>query len=242
MRMGVLTDTGRQRTVNEDSYFVYKNQNLTGGMVADGMGGENAGETASAMACDIIKEYIMNEFNPEMDYFQLAETIKIAFTEANDRIFAFSKQNEELYGMGTTATLAIIYKGKLITVHVGDSRVYSIDEDGIRQLTKDHSYVQELLSRGEITKETAENHPAKNYITRAVGSDNILKADVTISEYRGETIVVCSDGLSNTVCDSQIEEIVKENEDLQYAATELVKLANKKGGPDNITVIAFSDN
>lgn len=242
MRMGALTDIGKRREINEDSYFVYRNQNLLGGMVADGMGGENAGEIASSMACDIVKEYIMNEFNPDMDYFKLAEVVKLAFNEANDRIFRLSKQNERLDGMGTTATLAIIYKGKLIVVHVGDSRVYLIDDDGIRQCTKDHSYVQELLSRGEITKEFAENHPAKNYITRAVGSDNILKADITVSDYHGETVVICSDGLSNMLCDSQIEEIVKANEDLQFAAVEMITLANKKGGPDNITVIAFSDN
>lgn len=242
MRMGALSDIGKHRTVNEDSYFVYRNQSLLGGMVADGMGGENAGETASAMACDIIKEYIMNEFNPEMDYFSLAELVKRAFTEANDRIFVYSSKNEKLSGMGTTASLAIIYKGKLICAHVGDSRVYLIDESGIKQHTRDHSYVQELLARGEITKENAQNHPAKNYITRAVGSDSILKADVTVSDYRGETVVICSDGLSNMLSDVQIEEIVKENEDLQYAAVEMITLANKKGGPDNITVIAFSDN
>ena len=206
------------------------------------MGGENAGEIASSMACDIIKEYIMNEFNPEMDYFQLAEVIRRAFIEANDRIFAYSKKDKQLEGMGTTATLAIIYKGKLIVVHVGDSRVYLIDDEGIHRHTKDHSYVQELLSRGEITREFAERHPAKNYITRAVGSEDILKADVTVSDYHGETVVICSDGLSNMLSDNQIEDIIRENDDLQFGAVELVKLANKKGGLDNITVIVFSDN
>lgn len=242
MRIGALSDIGKRRTANEDSYFIYRNQNLLGGMVADGMGGENAGETASSMACDIIKEYIMNEFNPEMDYMQLAETVRRAFIEANGKIFEYSKKDKRLEGMGTTATLAIIYKNKLIVVHVGDSRVYLIDEDGICRHTKDHSYVQELLSRGEITKEFAENHPAKNYITRAVGSEDILKADVMVSDYHGETVLICSDGLSNMLCDSQIEEIVKNSEDLQSDAVELVKLANIKGGFDNITVVIFSYN
>lgn len=242
MRIGALSDIGRQRKTNEDSYFIYRNQNLLGGMVADGMGGENAGEIASSMACDIVKEYIMNEFNPEMDYIQLAEVVRLAFIEANSRIYAYSKKDEKLSGMGTTSTLAIIYKNKLIVVHVGDSRVYLIDDEGIHQHTKDHSFVQELLSRGEITKEFAEHHPAKNYITRAVGSEDILKADVIVSDYHGETVVICSDGLSNMLSDSQIEEIIKSNDDLQFDAVELVKLANKKGGLDNITVIAFSHN
>ncbi len=242
MRIGALSDIGKQRSGNEDSYFVYRNQNLIGGMVADGMGGENAGEVASSMACSIVKEYIINEFNPEMDYMQLAETVRRAFLEANSKIFAYSKKDKQLEGMGTTSTLAIIYKQKLIVVHVGDSRVYLIDENGIYQHTKDHSYVQELLSRGEITKESAMQHPAKNYITRAVGTDDILKADVTVSDYNGEVVVICSDGLSNMLCDSQIEEIIKSSDDLQSDVVELVKLANKKGGLDNITVIAFSNN
>lgn len=242
MRIGALSDVGKQRESNEDSYFVYKNQNLLGGMVADGMGGENAGEVASSMACSIVKEYIINEYNPEMDYMQLAEVVRRAFLESNSKIFEYAKKNKRLDGMGTTATLAVIYKKKLITVHVGDSRVYLIDENGIYQHTKDHSYVQELLSRGEITKETAMRHPAKNYITRAVGTEELLKADVTVSDYNGETVVICSDGLSNMLCDSQIEEIIKSNDDLQFDVFELVKLANKKGGLDNVTVIAFSDN
>lgn len=242
MRLGAATDIGKMRKLNEDSYFVYRNENLLGGMVADGMGGQNAGEVASAMAAKIVKEHIINEFNPDMDYAQIGEMVRIALIEANRSIFSYSKSNPELDGMGTTATLAIIYKNKLIAAHVGDSRIYLINEDGIKQVTKDHSYVQELVLRGEISKEAADSHPAKNYITRAVGSEDILKVDITILDYSGEIVLLCSDGLSNMLCDEQIEEIIKENEELQAGCEALVSLANKKGGLDNITVIAFEKN
>lgn len=242
MRLGAATDIGKMRKLNEDSYFVYRNENLLGGMVADGMGGQNAGEVASAMAAKIVKEHIINEFNPDMDYVQIGEMVRIALIEANRSIFSYSKSNPELDGMGTTATLAIIYKNKLIAAHVGDSRLYLITEDGIKQVTKDHSYVQELVLRGEISKEAADSHPAKNYITRAVGSEDILKVDIKILDYSGEIVLLCSDGLSNMLCDEQIEEIIKENEELQAGCEALVSLANKKGGLDNITVIAFEKN
>lgn len=239
MRIGAVTDVGKQRRLNEDSYFVYRNENLLGGMVADGMGGQNAGEVASAMATQIIKEYIINSFNPDMDGMEVGEMVRRAFLKANDKIYEYSKTDSELDGMGTTSTLAIIYRDKIISAHVGDSRAYLIDGGEIRQITKDHSYVQELLSRGEITKEFANRHPAKNYITRAVGADDILKVDINISDYHGETVLLCSDGLTNMLSDEQISEIIGENENLQQGAEALVRLANKKGGLDNITVVVF---
>lgn len=238
MKVAAVTDIGKHREINEDSYFLYRNDNLIGGFVADGMGGHQAGEVASSMAADIVKAYIVNEFNPKMDYMETGEMIRCAFLAANSQIFQYAKNNEKLEGMGTTASLAIIYQNKLIVAHVGDSRVYSIGED-IRQITHDHSFVQELLRRGEITQQAAEAHPNRNYITRAVGAEDTVKVDITVTAYEGETILLCSDGLSNMVSDEQIRNIVHENEDLQKAAEELVALANKKGGKDNITVVAF---
>ena len=239
MRLGAVTDVGRVRTLNEDSYFVYRNENLLGGMVADGMGGENAGEVASGMAVNIVKEYIMNEFNPEMDSFSMGDLVKRALVEANDAIYRYSVKDEELSGMGTTAALAIVYKNRLIIAHVGDSRVYLKDKNGIKQVTRDHSYVEELLIRGEISREAADRHPAKNYITRAVGTEEYLKVDVNITEYKNEIVIICSDGLTNMVSADQISEIIDEHQDLQICVEDMVKLANQKGGPDNITVVAF---
>lgn len=239
MRMGAYSDTGRVRKINEDSYFSYRNENLMGAMVADGMGGHAKGEVASKMATMIIKDHIIRVFNPDMDYVELGEMIRRAFIEANAEIYEYSRHKENSEGMGTTASMAFIYKGKLIVVHVGDSRVYTVKNGIIQQITTDHSLVQELLSRGRITSDDAKNHPQKNVITRAIGTDASIKVDVRIVDYNDETVIVSSDGLTNLVSDTQIMEIIDGCDDLQAGVEELVALANKKGGMDNITCIAF---
>lgn len=242
MRMGACTDKGRIRKINEDSYFSYRNENLTGGMVADGMGGHNAGEVASKMTAMIVKDCIIRRFNPQMTCAELGELIKCAFIEANAELYEYACHHPEVRGMGTTASMGFIYKNKLVAVHVGDSRIYSVSENSIRQVTTDHSYVQELLSRGQITDDAARNHPQKNLITRAIGSEPGIKVDVSVTDYNGETVFICSDGLSNLVSDEQILNVLKEHDDLQRGVEALVALANKKGGNDNITCLAFDMN
>ena len=239
MRMGECTDIGRMRDTNEDSYFSYLNENLIGGMVADGMGGHNAGELASRMTTMIVKDSIIQKFNPDLNYIDCGEMIRRSFVDANEEIYQYAKHHEEAEGMGTTASLGFVYKNKLITVHVGDSRVYTVTPTEIKQITTDHSYVQELLRRGTITEEDVRNHPQKNIITRAIGTEPTIKVDVGIKDYNGEVVFICSDGLSNLVTDEQIFEVINENDDLQMAMVRLVELANKKGGNDNITCLAF---
>lgn len=239
MRMGAYSDTGRVRKINEDSFFSYRNENLMGAMVADGMGGHAKGEVASKMATMIIKDHIIRKFDPDMDYVELGEMIRRAFIEANAEIYEYSRHKENSEGMGTTASMAFIFKGKLIVVHVGDSRVYTIKNGEIKQITTDHSLVQELLSRGRITSDDAKNHPQKNVITRAIGTEASIKVDVRIVDYNDETVIVSSDGLTNLVSDTQIMEIIDECDSLQEGVEALIALANKKGGMDNITCIAF---
>ena len=239
MRIGECTDIGRMRDTNEDSYFSYLNENLVGGMVADGMGGHNAGELASKMTTMIVKDSIIQKFNPDLNYIDCGEMIRRAFLDANEEIYEYAKHHKEAEGMGTTASLGFIYKKKLITVHVGDSRVYTVTPDEIKQITTDHSYVQELLRRGTITEEDVKTHPQKNIITRAIGTEPTIKVDVGVRDYNGETVFICSDGLSNLVSDEQIFEVINKNDDLQMAMVKLVELANKKGGNDNITCLAF---
>lgn len=238
MRIGAKSDIGRYRKLNEDSFFIYRNEKLVGGMVADGMGGHKAGEVASRMAADLVKEGIMDGFEPELDYVEFSELVRRSIIAANEEIYRESKCSGNTTGMGTTVAAAFVFRGKLITANVGDSRVYAVG-DAIRQITRDHSYVGELVERGEITEETAKTHPQKNYITRALGTDAFVKADILIQHYSGEIIVICSDGLTNLVSDEQIMTIVKSHEDFDEAAQELVELANKKGGTDNITCVIF---
>lgn len=239
MRMGAISDKGRVRAKNEDSFFSYRNENLIGGMVADGMGGHNTGEVASKMTTMIVKDHIIAKFNPEMEYAEVGEMIRRAFIESNAEVYEYAIHHPENNGMGTTASMAFIYRNKLIAIHVGDSRVYVINKKSIRQITTDHSLVQELLNRGKISLDDAKSYPNKNVITRAIGTEPSIKVDVTIEDYNGETVFVCSDGLTNLVSDEQIMNILNYNEDLQTGVEELVALANKKGGMDNITCVAF---
>jgi len=239
MRFGECTDIGRMRTTNEDSYFTYQNEKLIGALVADGMGGQNAGEIASRMTAMIVKDAIIREFNPNMNYVECGEMIRRAFIEANEEIYQYSKHHKDAEGMGTTASMGFVYNNKLITVHVGDSRVYTIKNDEIKQITTDHSYVQELVRRGTITSDDAKSHPQKNIITRAIGTEPTIKVDVDIKDYNDEIVFICSDGLTNLITDAQILDVINENEDLQMAMVKLVEFANKKGGNDNITCLAF---
>ena len=239
MRMGAISDKGRVRSNNEDSFFSYRNENLIGGMVADGMGGHNAGEVASKMTTMIVKDHIIAKFNPDMAYAEVGEMIRRAFIDSNSEVYEYAKHHPENSGMGTTASMAFVYRNKLIAIHVGDSRVYAISSDSIRQITTDHSLVQELLARGKISIDDAKRYPNKNVITRAIGTEPSIKVDVIIEDYNGETVCVCSDGLTNLVSDEQIMNIINENEDLQTGVEKLVELANKKGGIDNITCVAF---
>ncbi len=239
MRIGAKTDIGRYRKLNEDNYFIYRNERLVGGLVADGMGGHNAGEVASKMAVELIKSEIMDGFSPELDYVEFSEVLRRSMVFANEEIYRKSKSEECENGMGTTAAAAFVYREKLITANIGDSRVYTVTKDSIEQITRDHSFVEELVERGQISPETAKTHPQKHYITRAIGTDAFVKADILIQAYKGETVVICSDGLTNLVSDEQIKDIINENEDYEQAASLLVELANKKGGTDNITCIVF---
>ena len=236
MNYGAVTDIGRVRKINEDNYYVCGHAPFPYAVVADGMGGHEAGEVASAMVVDIIRDCLEKNLSETFDYVEVGETIRQAFIAANTIIFDYAKSHYKVMGMGTTTTLSMIYGGKLITAHVGDSRAYMVDGEKITQVTKDHSYVQELVARGEITPEMAKHHPKKNFITRAMGAEETVKVDIVIKAYSGEKVVLCSDGLTNFVEDEEIKDCLNNEKSLQDAAQTLVNLANERGGRDNITI------
>lgn len=238
MQYGAITDIGMRRKINEDNYYVNDDTLFPYAIVADGMGGHQAGEIASMMVVDIIENHLAKNLNPSLDYVEAGETVRQAFISANSIIYNYAKNHYKIMGMGTTATFVMIYQSKIIAAHVGDSRAYMIGDD-IKQITKDHSYVQELVARGEISPEMAKNHPKKNYITRAMGAEETVKVDITIKPYNGEMIVLCSDGLSGYVEDEEIMAHIKKKQPLDTNCEELVALANSRGGGDNITVVAF---
>ena len=239
MTYGAATDIGRVRKINEDNYAVSENAPFPFAIVADGMGGHKAGEKASLMAVETIRAELLEKLTEDMDYVEAGETARRAFIEANSSIYNYSKLHYKVMGMGTTATLAMIHSDKLVTAHVGDSRAYIIDSENITQVTRDHSYVQELVMRGEITPEQAKHHPNKNYITRAMGAEEAVKVDIGIRPYNGEKVLLCSDGLTNMIDDDEILEIVNKFSDLHDAAEELINRANEAGGNDNITVVVL---
>lgn len=240
MTVGAKSDVGKSRGNNEDNFYVSNDMKVPLYIVADGMGGHNAGEVASNMAIEIIKNKFMNPKDDLLDKDKVIKSIKQSIEEANTKIYLKSIENKELKGMGTTITLAYILENHIYLGHIGDSRAYLISDDNIQQITEDHSFVNELVKSGTITKEEAKNHPKKNMITRAVGSSSIIEMDLMVKEYNeNDILILCSDGLTNMVSDIEIMEIMKDENDLQNACGRLVELANEKGGLDNITVVAI---
>ncbi len=236
MEVGSATSVGCIRPLNEDSYFVSEPGSGTLlAIVADGMGGHNAGEIASGEAVGIIQKDVLGKTGEP-----LKDVLIKAVADANHEIYEMSIKKKKLSGMGTTITAAIVTEKNVTAVQVGDSRLYLIRKDEITQITKDHSLVEMLVDSGSITKEEAKHHPQRNVITRAVGTDKNVEADVYEFQTEPEDIVLlCSDGLVNMVDDEKILSVIKCAASMEYAANALVAEAEIAGGTDNITVIVI---
>ena len=232
------SDIGKAREINQDYYSIPKPEdNLQLFILADGMGGYNGGEIASSLATTSAKSYIENNFDKiEHNKEAILELIKNAIEYANMVVFEKSKQEPNLEGMGTTLDICFIYNNKVYVGHVGDSRIYRIRGEIIRKLTKDHSYVQQLVEDGKITREEAEHHPKKNMLLKALGCTAMVEPDLRARNIEtGDILLMCSDGLTNMVEEKEIYRVVRENP--ETAAQVLVELANAAGGYDNITVV-----
>lgn len=231
-----ITDIGKCRKMNQD--FVFSSEEPIGNLpnlfiVADGMGGHKAGDYASKYAVETIckEAEISFERNP-------VKILYKAINVANEHIYEKSVEDEDYRGMGTTVCCATILGKYLHVANVGDSRLYIINGDTIQQITRDHSYVQEMIARGEIDPMQAKNHPKKNIITRAVGGFAHTEAEFFNAELQeGDIILICSDGLSNMIEDEEIRMIVNGQRDIVERAEKLVSTANSYGGKDNISVI-----
>lgn len=233
--VGFLSDVGNVRKINEDYLGYHEDSEKKIYIVADGMGGHNAGEVASKLAVEKTLEYIKTSNCLEDVEAVLREAVQFA----NKKVYEFSKTDGSLNGMGTTATVCFIKADKMLVANVGDSRCYVIDRFGIKQVTKDHSLVQELVDNGSITAEEAAVHPNKNIMTRALGT--APKVDVDIFEVdlkEISRIVLCTDGLSNSLSDREMFEIITSS-NISTACQRLVDISKQRGGRDNITVIIF---
>jgi protein phosphatase len=226
-RTVALTDTGRKRRHNEDVYVV----DPPIFAIADGMGGANAGEVAAALAADALR----GEGGSGED------TLVMLMQEANRRVYEQANEDAAKSGMGTTMTVALLEDSRVRIGHVGDSRAYLIRDGELSQLTDDHSLVGELVRSGKLAPEEADTHPQRSVITRVLGTDPEVDVDtITIETRSGDLFLLCSDGLYSMVGNDRILELVERNRrDLDAAAKALIRAANKGGGDDNITVVAF---
>ena len=233
-----ITDIGKTRKTNQDYLFI--SEDAVGTLpniyiVADGMGGHKAGEVASKGAVQSMIQSLKNT--------SLRDPVSImeeGVTAANNKIFHMSRDNPEFEGMGTTLVVATVYENYFYVANIGDSRLYIVNDE-IHQITRDHSYVEEMVSRGEIDKDSARTHAQKNVITRAVGVETGTYADYFQVKYKkGDKILMCSDGLSNMIADDELKGLVKKNIPLEQIVNELVYTANYNGGADNITAIVVA--
>jgi PPM family protein phosphatase len=252
------TDLGRTRDHNEDTFLVADlstgNASLQPAvrsheigplgslfMVADGMGGAAAGELASAMAADLIYRHMITAWagDSTQNAGRFAYRMKEAVELANERIYSYAREHPEVRGMGTTVTAAGVYQRDLYLAQIGDSRAYLVRKSEAIQLTKDQSLMQRLVDAGELTEDEAEQSERRNIILQALGPDPRVRVDLTHQSLRrGDTLIVCSDGLSGLVRREEFAELAGEHSDLPALCSALIDLANGRGGPDNITVVA----
>jgi serine/threonine protein phosphatase PrpC len=234
------TDIGKARDMNQDYYYIPSSENdLQIYILADGMGGYNGGEIASKLAVQTVRDYIENNFDKiEHTKEEILNMIKKSMENANSVVYEESKKDDNLQGMGTTLDVCFIYNNKIYIGHVGDSRVYLIRKEIARKITKDHSYVQQLVEDKKITREEAEHHPKKNMLLKALGCTSYVEPDIRARNIEKDDIfLMCSDGLTNMVEESKMYEVVEQYK--EKAPEILVNLANDVGGYDNITVITI---
>ncbi len=242
MRITAKTDIGKVRSTNQDAYLAGEmSDGMAWAVVCDGMGGAAGGNVASSTAVRMISHVIDECYREGMKSSSIYNMLESAIAGANAYIYDMAMKDESLSGMGTTCVVAIMLDNKVIVAHVGDSRAYIVSKSGkLRQLTRDHSMVQDLLENGTLTAEEAQSFPGKNIITRAIGVDSRVAVDFAEDTYdEDDILLLCTDGLTNFVTDEEIVSVTTDANCFEYAER-LVNLANENGGGDNITVVSIA--
>lgn len=234
-----LSDPGCVRTQNQDAYQIEQlDRNTTLCVVCDGMGGAKSGNVASTLAIDVFVQEIRRTWKSGMDPEVIDQMLQNAVKLANFTVFDQAMQLEEFNGMGTTLVALLIHQKTVTVINVGDSRAYCVNRHGIRQLTRDHSLVQLMVDRGELTPERARSYPGKNYITRAIGTEAVVMCDLFhLDVERGDALLLCSDGLSNMMEEQEILFEVVHGVNKQNCCQRLLDIAKNRGAPDNVTSI-----
>ena len=234
-----LTDPGCVRKQNQDAYQIEKlDRNTRLAVVCDGMGGAKSGNIASTLAVDVFVQEVRQCWKPHLDQAKIDQILTGAVKLANFTVFDQSQQFPEFDGMGTTLVAVLLHGKKATVVNVGDSRAYGIDQNGIFQITKDHSLVQMMVDRGSLTPEQAKAYPGKNLITRAIGTEATVMCDIFhLDVAKGDFFLLCSDGLSNMMDDQEILFEVVHGVNKAHCCKRLLNIAKNRGAPDNVTSI-----
>lgn len=238
MNVCFVSDVGKVRKVNEDAggvFYNHANQMLT--IIADGMGGHKAGDIASELTSNYLKEAW--EGTDEITSTDEAEKWLIeSIQQTNQHVYEYAQGHQECVGMGTTVVATVYFDHNVIVAHVGDSRLYHINQERVNQITEDHSFVQQLVNNGELTEEEAEFHPKKNVLLQAIGTDQDVRIDINKFEWSNTDYVLsCSDGLSNKLSNHEILGVLNMEIDVEEKVSKLVSIANENGGEDNISVV-----
>ena len=234
-----LTDPGCVRAQNQDAFQIEQlDRNTYLCVVCDGMGGAKSGNVASTLAVDVFVEEIRRVWVSGMEQGEIDQMLEGAVKLSNFTVFDQSRQFEEFQGMGTTLVAALIHNRQATVVNVGDSRAYRVNRDDVRCITTDHSLVQMMVDRGELTPEQAKTYPGKNYITRAIGTESVVMADIYhLDVEKGDALLLCTDGLSNIVDDQEILFEVVHGVNKQLCCQRLLEIAKNRGAPDNVTSV-----
>jgi serine/threonine protein phosphatase PrpC len=243
LRSAYKTDVGRVRSVNEDRVVVQPvADDCLLAMVADGMGGHQAGETASQMTAELLTSSLQSSNQPE-GITERATMVGEAIRQANARVFEVASMKEHYFGMGTTVTIALVDEKQVVIGHIGDSRAYLINHDEFSQLTEDHTLVNELLKTKQISQNEAAQHPMRNVVTRALGTESTVEVDIANVQWKkGDTLLICSDGLSNMIGPEDLKRTVCSNASIDVKVDQLMTMALQAGGEDNITVVLVSND
>ena len=232
-----ITDTGHARQGNQDAMHVDKANRVF--IVADGMGGRVAGDLASTMTIDCVKEHLASRLAGADN---VGSLLREAVRAANRRIYERSRQSEDLAGMGSTVVVAVLKSNDLFLAHVGDSRACVFDGDVLRLVTRDHTVANQLVTEGVLTEADAALDHRRHVLTRAVGSAEDVEVDVSVSDYLGETMLLCTDGLTDMVDDTEISDVLRKETGIGDACKCMVELANEHGGVDNTTIVIFRED
>ena len=234
-----LTDVGNVRSQNQDAFRIVElGKNALLAVVCDGMGGAKSGNVASRLASEVFSEEVKRSFSADLTPDEAEQMLRAAAKLANISVFEQSQLSEDYAGMGTTLVAALTYPRATLVLNIGDSRAYLINADGVRCITRDHSVVEMMVQRGELTPEQAKTHPSKNLITRAVGTEETVFSDVFRVETEPEDcILICSDGLSNQMADQEILFEVVHGARRDDCCRRLLEIAKNRGAPDNVTSV-----